>query len=295
MNAELAEIFQRQGGVATTGQVLSVVSRRHLQLLLESTAVERVWRGVLSWGTADDERRLKGLDLAVGEMVPICLGTAARAYGFDTEEGADLHVLNPVRHQLRPCDGLVVHRRDGAPLTAVGGRPAVEPAWTAIEVARELRRPRALATLDAALRSRRCDRAELARAAVAQAGRRGIVQVRELLVLADPRAESAMESEARLVMLDGGLPTPVLQFEIVDSMGRLRRLDFAWPDLKVAAEYDGADWHGGREALRRDRERLAALQDLGWVVIPILAEDVRRRPAALVERIGGHLGRARAA
>ncbi|MCB1264523.1 MAG: hypothetical protein KDB56_08020, partial [Mycobacterium sp.] len=123
----------------------------------------------------------------------------------------------------------------------------------------------------------------------------GIVQVRELLALADPRAESAMESEARLVMLDGGLPTPVLQFEIVDSMGRLRRLDFAWPDLKVAAEYDGADWHGGREALRRDRERLAALQDLGWVVIPILAEDVRRRPAALVERIGGHLGRARAA
>ena len=78
------------------------------------------------------------------------------------------------------------------------------------------RRPRALATLDAALRSRRCDRAELARAAVAQAGRRGIVQVRELLVLADPSAESAMESETRLVMLDGGLPSPALQFEIVD-------------------------------------------------------------------------------
>ena len=38
------------------------------------------------------------------------------------------------------------------------------------------------------------------------APRRGIVAVRELIPLARPQAESPMESEARLVMLDGGLP-----------------------------------------------------------------------------------------
>ena len=295
MDGALGELFHRQDGVATTAQVLSVVSRRRLQTLLEATAVERIWHGVYGLGTVDDAQRLRGLDLAAGEVVPMCLGTAARAYGFDTEDTAALHVLNPSGHQLRPAEGLVVHRREGAPLIMVAGRPATAPAWTAVEVARGLRRPRALATLDAALHSTHCDRAELARAVVAQAGRRGIVQVRELLPLADGRAESPMESEARLVMLDGGLPSPVLQFEVVDSRGQRRRLDFAWPEFRLAAEYDGGEWHGGTEALWRDRERLAALQDLGWVVVPIIADDVRRRPGALIARISAHLGRAQVA
>lgn len=104
-----------------------------------------------------------------------------------------------------------------------------------------------------------------------------------------------MESEARLVMIDGGLPVPVLQHEIRDSRGRLRRLDFAWPEAMVAAEYDSDAWHSGDAALRRDREKLAAVQDRGWTVIPIVADDVRRRPRLLVTRIDAHLRRAWAA
>ena len=89
-----------------------------------------------------------------------------------------------------------------------------------------------------------------------------------------------MESEARLVMIDGGLPPPVLQYEVVDlDRPQLWRLDFAWPECRVAAEYDGIDWHSGPEAfLSRPPTGSAALQDLGWVVVPIIAEDVRYRP-----------------
>ena len=180
-------------------------------------------------------------------------------------------------------------------MTMVSGRPATAPAWTAIETARALPRRRALATLDAALRSGHCDARGLARAVRAQSGRRGIVKVRSLLPLADGRAESPMESETRLVMIDGGLPAPELQHEIVDSRGRLRRLDFAWPAEKVAAEYDSDVWHTGADALRRDREKLAAVQDLGWTVIPVIADEVRRRPQLLVGRIATHLRRAQAA
>ena len=258
--------------------------------------MERIWHGVYSVDGRETEQLLRGLDLACGEAVAICLGTAAHAFGFDTEGATELHVLNPSGgHQMRPADGLVVHRRNGAPLTTLAGRPTTSPAWTAIEVARSLPRGRALATLDAALRSGHCDPRALQCAAAAQAGRRGIVKVRQLLALADGRAESPMESEARLVMIDGGLPTPVLQHEVIDARGRLRRLDFAWPEKWVAAEYDSDEWHAGADALRRDREKLAALQDLGWTVVPIVADDVRRRPQVLVDRIGGHLGRARVA
>ncbi len=162
-------------------------------------------------------------------------------------------------------------------------------------MARSLRRPRALATLDAALRSGTCNRAELWRAAIEQAGRRGIVAVRELLPLADERAESPMESEARLAMIDGGLPIPELQYEIIDGNGEVRRVDFAWPDERVAVEYEGLDWHSGAEAMRRDRTRQTALMDVGWIVIAIVFEDVRYRAWDFVARIDRQLRRAHAA
>ena len=128
---------------------------------------------------------------------------------------------------LRLEAGLVVHQRRGAPLQLVSSRRATSPAWTAVELARQLRPPRALATLDAALHSRRCTPAELAAAAEQQKGRRGIVGVRNLLAIADGRAESAMESEARLVMFQHGLPRPELQHLIHGRDGECWRVDFA--------------------------------------------------------------------
>ena len=295
MNVDLEALLDRQDGVATSAQILQRLSRRAFDAQLRTGALERIWQGIYSRGAPDDWTRLRGLDLAAGKPVPVCLGTAAALYGFDTEEPKDLHVLNPVGSHLRHADGLVIHRRDGAPMAIAQGRPATAPAWTAIEVARSLRRPRVLATLDAALRSGTCDRVELARAVTKQAGRRGIVVVRELLPLADPRADSPMESEARLVMIDGGLPMPELQFEVVDGRGKLRRLDFAWPQYMVAAEYDGLDWHSGADAMLADRERASALMDVGWTAISMVFGDVRYRPDELIARIDAQFGRARAA
>lgn len=295
MKAELERLLDKQNGVATSGQILTHLTRRAFEAELNTGSLERMWQGIYCRGEPNDSLRLGGLDLSCGTVVAVCLGTAAALFGFDTEDTADLHVLNPTGCQLRTADGLVVHRRDGAPLSVVAGRPATSPAWTAVEVARSLRRPRALATLDAALRSGTCDRAELWRAAVRQAGRRGIVAVRGLIPLTVAEAESPMESEARLAMIDGGLPIPKLQFEILDGNRRRRRVDFAWPDQQVAAEYDGVDWHSGAEAMRRDRERQAALLDVGWVVIPIVFDDVRYRAWDFVSRIDMQLRRARAA
>jgi hypothetical protein len=295
MDATLQQLFDEQGGVATNGQILGLVSRYHFEAVLKTQTLERIWQGIYCLGEPTDELRLRGLDLSCGRTVAVCLATAASIFGFDTEDPADLHVLNPPGHQLRPVDGLVVHRRDGAPLVMVGQRPATSPAWTAVEVARGLRRPRVLATLDAALRSETCSRAELSRAVAQQAGRRGIVAVRELLMYADPRAESPMESEARLAMIDGGLPIPELQYEIRDGNGDLRRVDFAWPDQRLAVEYDGLDWHSGPDAMLKDRHRQAALNDVGWTVMAIVFDDVRYRSWEFVARIDQHLRRARAA
>ena len=289
MSAELEALLVAQGGVATTGQLLDILGRAAFEAGVGTGALAPVWTGVYSRAEPDNLIRLRGLDLRAGEPVPICLGTAAAAYGFDTENIIDLHVLTPDGHQLRASDGLVIHRREGAPLTMVDGRLATEPAWTAVEVARSLRRPRALATLDAALRTGTCDMRGLQRAVARQAGRRGIVHVRDLLPLASALAESPMESEARLVMHDGGLPAPVLQFEIVDRNWRTWRVDFAWPQFRVAVEFDGFDWHSDPDAFRRDRQKRAALHEVGWTMLSIVADDVRRWPIDTVRRIGTEL------
>lgn len=288
---ELDALFDGQGGVATTGQLRRILTRRTLETRANRGDIVKVWSGVYARGDVDDEIRLRGLDLRAGVPVAVCLGTAARAYGFDTEDVVDLHVLNPDYGQLRCADGLFVHRRDGAPIVAVDGRPSTAPAWTAVEVARSLRRPRALATLDAALRTGTCDRRELWLAATAQAGRRGIVAVRDLIPLAAAAAESPMESEARLMMIDGGLPMPELQYVVIDRSGRSWRLDFAWPGARVAVEYDGFDYHSDREALTRDRQKRAGLREMNWNVISIVSDDVRRRPYETVGRVDFELRR----
>jgi hypothetical protein len=294
MHTAALALLNQHGGFATTEQLLTVLTRQELDVQVRKGGLVRIWRGVYGDTAPDLIGRLAALDLFMGQRAVACMGTAAALYGFDLEDTHAVHVLDPgVR--MRPTTGLIVHQRVGAPLQRVAGRLATAPAWTAIEVARTLRRPRALATLDAALHSMRCTRAELESAVREQKGRRGIVAVRELLEHVDGRAESGMESEARLVMIDYGLPMPELQYEIRTLDGTVYRVDFAWPEHRVVAEYESIDWHSGRFEMIRDKKRYADFQDLGLTVIPIVVDDVRREPWRLADRLESHLSRAKAA
>ncbi|GAA2771834.1 hypothetical protein [Mycolicibacterium pallens] len=291
VNAAVTALLDRTGGIATTAQLLTVMTRQQLDVQVRRGGLVRVWYGVYSRAMPDLVGRLAALDVFMGQWAVASMGTAAALYGFDTENTAAIHVLDP-GIRLRSTVGLVVHQRIGAPVQWVAGRPATSPAWTAVEVARQLNRPRALATLDAALHSQWCTPGNLDQAVIAQRGRRGIRAVRDLLPFADARSESAMESEARLVMIDHGLPAPELQYTISAPGGQRWRVDFAWPEARIAAEYESIEWHAGRAEMLRDKARFAGVQELGWTVIPIVADDVRRRPARLAERIAIHLARA---
>lgn len=291
MDADALRLLDDAGGFATTDQLLTVMTRQQLDVQVRNGGLVRVWYGVYAAAQPDLLGRLVALDIFAGQHVVACMGTAARLYGFDTEETTAIHVLDPGT-QPRPTSGLMVHQRTGAELRRVASRMATAPAWTAVEVARELSRPRALATLDAVLHSGWCTLRELERAMRQQRGRRGIVAVRELLSYADGRAESAMESEARLVMIDYRLPQPELQYEIRGPYGERWRVDFAWPAERVVAEYESVEWHAGRTEMLRDKTRFAGVQELGWTVIPIVVDDVRRYPARLADRINIHLARA---
>lgn len=290
MKSEAAELIQRRNGLATTAELLTVMTRQQLDVQVRKGGLVRVWRGVYSSTEPDLLMRLRALDILIGGHAVACMHTAADLYGFGVDSSEAVHVLDP-GFRLRPTAGLVVHQRKGAALQIISSRRTTSPDWTAVEVARTLRRPRALATLDAAVKSRWCTPLGLAEAVDLQRGRRGIVSVRGLLAYVDGRAESAMESEARLAMLDYGLPRPELQ-HLIRGHGEVWRVDFAWPEARVAAEYESVAWHAGRAAMERDKKRHAGIQEAGWTLIPIIADDVRRTPDLMCGRIRTHLSRA---
>lgn len=83
-------------------------------------------------------------------------------------------------------------------------------------------------------------------------------------LLADARAgsQSHLEILGLRALLAEGLPRPVLQYEIPLGSGSLH-VDAAWPEAKLAVEFDGAAYHSGRDDWQRDLRRDAALAALG--------------------------------
>lgn len=86
-----------------------------------------------------------------------------------------------------------------------------------------------------------------------------------------------------LLFDDAGLPRPTPQFVICDLSGReIYRLDFAWPELRIAVEYDGYEAHEHRA--ERDELRDRDLRRRGWIVIRATNSDLTE-PSRLLEKI----------
>jgi very-short-patch-repair endonuclease len=117
----------------------------------------------------------------------------------------------------------------------------------------------------------------------------GSAELPRVLALANPLAESPMETRIRLALVLAGLPAPVVQHR-VQGFGRSHRLDLAYPEVLLAIEYDGAD-HLDPDRARRDLEREALLTWLGWTVLRFDAATVHRDPARVVAVVRAELRR----
>ena len=97
---------------------------------------------------------------------------------------------------------------------------------------------------------------------------------------------SAPESLLWVLLALSALPMPETQVVLRDRDGTfVARVDFAWRAPRLVVEADGFAFHSDREAYRRDRERLKALERLGWRVLRFTWEDVRSRPDHVVTTV----------
>ncbi|AOX66102.1 hypothetical protein BJK06_10335 [Curtobacterium sp. BH-2-1-1] len=117
-----------------------------------------------------------------------------------------------------------------------------------------------------------------------RAGARASRMARAALELIRVGAESAMETRVRLAVVDAGFPEPQLNIDVLDGAGKfLGRVDMAWPEYRIALEYDG-DHHRERETFHHDQRRRNGFEVNGWLVIHVTAADAAR-PAVMFERL----------
>ncbi len=113
----------RNGGLATTAQLLTVMTRQQLDVQVAKGGLVRVWHGVYARTQPDLLRRLAALDLVTGQDAVASMGTAAALYGFDTENTTAVHILEPVFGRGRPRVWSSTNAT-GAPLQWVASRRA---------------------------------------------------------------------------------------------------------------------------------------------------------------------------
>ncbi|HEV2783886.1 MAG TPA: DUF559 domain-containing protein [Actinophytocola sp.] len=254
-----------------------------LRAALRSGALKQLWPGVIVPGLRALElpTRAAAALLFAGEGAVLSGPTAAQLYGCTAATGTDVHVTVPYSRWVRRRPGLVVHHDRFAEedVGTVLGMPVLALDFVIAELLCTAPKRLALACADQAVALAGAEEGwdflgAVQDRLVYRDDRRGTLRAAVLLGLATGKAESPPESWLRLLVADAGYPLPEPQYEVRDLDGRVvYRLDLAWPELRIALEYDGYEAHEHRES--QDAERDARLRARGWMVIRARAEDMR--------------------
>lgn len=204
-----------------------------------------------------------------------------RVKWLDSRAPAEL--LHPNRH---PPNGIRTWADtvDDSELTVIDGITVTSPVRTALDLARRIPLPRAVAAVDALANETHLKVADVELLAERYRGRHGIRRARNVLALVDPGAESPRETWLRLLVMRNGFPPPTTQIPVLDAYGQLVAvLDMGWEHIKVALDYEGVH-HGEPSRFKRDIRRHDALTDLGWIDIRVTSEDTEARILDRLER-----------
>jgi len=126
---------------------------------------------------------------------------------------------------------------------------------------------------------------ELAQAVRRRRGIRGIVKLRLALDEIRRGSRSPGETRTRLALVRRGLPEPALNHDVVVNGQWVACVDLAYPEARVAIEYE-SDLHRTDPAtFRKDLTRGEHLKDVDWWLVRATADDVAHGVDRFVHRI----------
>ncbi len=207
----------------------------------------------------------------------------------------------------RVDDWLTVHGCDTPPewILTAGGLRMTDLVRTSIETAAGRSLRGALVVIDAAMRLAAAEQAgtSAVRAAVidpavvgalrvrwryavgAYAGHRWVTTVRQAVELADPAAESVLESLSRAAMIENAVPQPRCGVPLIGDDGRTYWVDFCWDRFGLIGEADGLAKYDDPSAHLREKHRQEALRARGWEFVRWVFTHVFPDPTVMLSRV----------
>lgn len=220
-----------------------------------------------------DEQRITAAVLSFGHIGVAGSITAAWVHGLTQTVGDLVYVVLPTGQHRRARLGIVA-RESGlvrSDVQRIRSIPVTATNRSLVDLARDVPQRSLEAALDAAVLGGRTSITAL-QTYVQRRRFQHNAGVGVLAQLLRDRLDGVPESELERVFLRklqaARVPPPVRQFRI----GR-RRIDFAYPDRRVAVELDGVRYHTGA-AFRLDRQRQNELIVLGWTILRFTWDDV---------------------
>lgn len=272
----------QQLGLLTHAQLISAgLSQDQINRRVRTGRLRRTHVGVFAIAGAPVtfEHEALAAVLAGGSSAVASHSTAAALWGFPSQERERPIEITSPRARLPRIPSVRVHRSvhlDDTDVRSVGDVPCTSVPRSLVDLTAVRGIGWLARSLDDALRRNLVTITEIRACAerlTGAPGRRPSVirmLVAERLAIGGGRTESWLERTVLQVLLDAGVLPPVPQFP-VEAGGHRYRLDFAWPDQKVALEVDGY-LHSTYAAVQHDRERDLHLRRAGWTVLRVTGE-----------------------
>lgn len=199
----------------------------------------------------------------------------------DQDGSQEIHLTVDRNRSHVHLRGVRVHRVDlpAEDKSVVHGLPVTSAARTLADIARTCSHATAVVAADSLAHRGIVSPQDLA--GLARARGRGSRRIRAMALATDQRAESVLETLARLLFLSSGL-APDIQREIV-CRDRRYRADFVIDDLVI--EVDGVTYHAAPEAYAADRFREHELILVGYRVVRFTWDDIVHRPDRTIATI----------
>lgn len=230
--------------------------------------------------------------LSAGDGAVASHHTAAVLWGFEGYRQGTPEITVPRGRRVRRA-ATKVHAStdlDRCGTRVRDGITVTDPARTLLDLARRTKDGPLLQAIESARRLGLTSWPELAAtlAKHARRGRPGIRRLRRVIARNLHRSEvtdSTFELLVIALLLEHGLPEPVLHHRLLSGDGRLlAEIDLAYPALKVAIELDGAA-HRDRDVFERDRPRQNGIVLEGWLILRFTWKDFVTNPEAIVAEV----------
>jgi very-short-patch-repair endonuclease len=285
----LADLARRQHGIVDDPDLFRLgFGHGAIQHQLKLARLHRLYPGVYAVGHTrlTLEARWLAAVRACGESATLSHRTGATSWDVMRAIGGAIHVT--VVGSRRPKPGIVLHQvrsldprdrtvRDGIPVTSLA-RTFLDLAET--ESGQVLRR-----AWDEAERQQLLDVRAVRQLCERSTGRRGLKPLLALLTDATEAPHTRRELEALFFELCRAerLPLPACNVLVHGY-----EVDAFWAAHRLIVELDSWEFHRGRRAFERDRERDAVLQAAGYRIIRITWRKLtqqRQEVAALIRAL----------